>query len=137
MEKPNSLTTAWYESLVPADTRAVRGQMFGHPCAYVNGNMFLGTFGQSVVIRVGAERAATLVTDTVRLFEPMEGRPWKEYVQVAADVLPDAEVVALAREALEHTARLPTKAEKKAAAAPKKAAAPKATPAPKKAAAPK
>ena len=84
MEKPNTLTIAWYESLVPVDPRVVKGQMFGHPCAFVNGNMFFGTFAQSVVIKVGPERAAALVTDTVRIFEPMEGRPWKDYVQVPA-----------------------------------------------------
>ena len=112
MEKPNPLTVAWYESLVPVDPRVVKSQMFGHPCAFVNGNMFFGTFGQSVVIKVGPERAAALVTDTVRLFEPMEGRPWKDYVQVPADVLPDAEVAAMARSALEHTALLPAKVKK-------------------------
>jgi hypothetical protein len=46
--------------VMPDDRRARRGQMFGHPCAFVNGHMFHGTFAQAVVARVGAERAEAL-----------------------------------------------------------------------------
>lgn len=41
MEKPNATTIAYYDRNVPPDGRAVKGQMFGHPCAFVNGHMFL------------------------------------------------------------------------------------------------
>lgn len=44
MERPNDKTVAYYDRNVPKDARAVKGQMFGHPCAFVNGNMFFGTF---------------------------------------------------------------------------------------------
>lgn len=115
MEKPAPVTVAWYTDAVPADPRAVKGQMFGHPCAFVNGNMFFGTFAQSVVVRVGEARAASLAEGRgLAIFEPMPGRAWKEYVQVPTGSLPDADLVALAREALDHTAGLPPKVKKPA-----------------------
>lgn len=116
MEKPTPVTIAWYTDAVPTDPRAVKGQMFGHPCAFVNGNMFFGTFGQSVVIRVGEARAAVLAAHTpYTIFAPMEGRLWREYVQVGLGAIPDATLAALAREALDHTAGLPGKVKKPAA----------------------
>lgn len=111
MERPSADTTAYFEAALPDDPRARRGVMFGHPCAFVNGNMFFGTFEQSVVARVGPERAAELSNGAlfVRHFEPMPGRPWKDYVQVMAAALPAAAIAELAAEALEWTAALPPK----------------------------
>lgn len=112
MEKPSATTVAWYDRSIPADPRAVKGQMFGHPCAFVNGNMFFGTFAQSLIVRLGEARAASVATGSVRLFEPMPGKPWKEYVQVPVGALADDAVATLAREALDYTAGLPAKAKK-------------------------
>jgi len=116
MEKPNAATVDYYERNVPEDPRAKKGQMFGHPCAFVNGNMFFGTFAQTVVVRVGAPRAAALAKGKVRIFEPMAGRAWKEYIQIDAGAMKDAQLRALALEALEATALLPAKRAAKAAA---------------------
>ena len=113
MEKPNAQTTAAFERLIPDDPRAVRGQMFGHPCAFVHGNMFFGTFADILIARVGQARAAVLVAEgQAVLFSPMEGRTWKEYVQVSARAGSGALHRRLAKEALEHTAGLPPKAKK-------------------------
>ncbi|MBM4367145.1 MAG: TfoX/Sxy family protein [Deltaproteobacteria bacterium] len=109
MEKPNANTVAWYDRSTPADPRAVRGQMFGHPCAFVNGNMFFGTFAQTLIVRLGEARAASVATGNLRVFEPMPGKPWKEYVQVPAGAMADEQVATLAREALDYTAGLPAK----------------------------
>jgi hypothetical protein len=133
VEKPSPATVAWYLSAVPNDPRAVKGQMFGHPCAFVNGNMFFGTFAQSVVARVGEARAAELAAaEKFAVFEPMPKRPWKEYVIVPFQSVSDAEIAALAAEALEVTATMPAK-EKKAPAkkAPAKKAPAKKAPAKK------
>lgn len=48
----------------------------------------------------------------LRIFEPMTGRAWKEYVQVDTGALTDAELQALAHEALGATAKMPAKAKK-------------------------
>lgn len=112
MEKPNAETTAAFERLIPDDPRAMRGQMFGHPCAFVFGQMFLGTFAQTLVIRVGEARAKALAVPPVAHFEPIPGRPWKEYLQVAPDALPAETLSAMAAEALAFTAKLPPKSPK-------------------------
>src|SRR4051812_18547001 len=101
MKRPSDSTIAYYDAAVPADPRARKGAMFGHPCAFVNDHMFFGTFAETVVVRVGEERAAGLATGELRIFEPMPGRAWKEYVQVDTGKLHATTVAALAREALE------------------------------------
>ncbi len=117
MKKPDAATIAWYDSNVPADPRAVKGQMFGHPCAFVNGNMFFGTFENTLIARVGPDRARALSEGgVVRVFEPMAGRAWKDYVQIAPGQVGDAELRHLVGGALDHTAAIPPKAEKKAKA---------------------
>lgn len=115
MEKPNTATVAYYDAAVPEDPRAVKGQMFGHPCAFVNGNMFFGTFHQTVVARIGPERVAALAKGKSRVFEPMPGRAWKEYLQVDAGSLPKPKIAALATEALAWTAENIKKKPKKKA----------------------
>jgi hypothetical protein len=110
MERPSADTIAWYDAAVPVDPRVVKGQMFAHPCAFVNGNMFFGTFAQSVVARVGEERAAALAKKgPARIFAPMAGRAWKDYVQLDLGAVPAKTLTGIAREALEHTSTLPPK----------------------------
>lgn len=117
MERPNAATIAAYNLAIPAYPRAVKGQMFGHPCAFVNGNMFFGTFAQTVVARVGEARTASLsAAQEAVVFIPMPGRPWKEYIQLHPTVVSAERLAAYALEALEHTAGMPPKVEK-----PKKA----------------
>lgn len=125
MEKPNAETTAWFRRLVPDDPRADVGQMFGHPCAFTKGHMFFGTFGQSLVVRVGEARAAELAVGPVSVFEPMPGRAWKEYVQVPGGVVADETLAVWAREALDHVFALPPKVKKPAAPKAPKAAGPR------------
>ncbi len=124
MERPDATTMAYFAAAVPEDPRARRGAMFGHPCAFVNGNMFFGTFAQRVIVRVGGERAAALATGAVRIFEPRPGRAWKEYVQVGVGAVPAARLAALAAEALAWTASLPPKPATKGALAGRKPIAP-------------
>ena len=60
--------------------------MFGYASAFVNGNMFAGTFQDSIVVRLSErDRVALLKVKGAAPFEPM-GRPMKEYVVVPASV---------------------------------------------------
>lgn len=111
---------AAYEAALPDDPRVERKKMFGTPCAFVNRQMFFGTFEGTVIARVGPERVeALLAVPGRRVFTPMEDRPWRDYVQVDATEPMDA-LRAYAAEALAWTAKLPPKAKKPKAA--KKAA---------------
>jgi hypothetical protein len=69
---------------------AERRRMFGYPCAFVGGNMATGLFADSWMVRLPeAERAELLAIDGARPFEPMAGRPMREYVVLPPSVLVD------------------------------------------------
>jgi TfoX/Sxy family transcriptional regulator of competence genes len=123
---------------------AVHKYMFGYPCCFVNGNMFMGLHEDHMVLRLGDdERARLLAMEGAQPFEPMPGRPMKEYVVLPAALLADRTAL---REwvgtAMAHAAALPPKgkvATGKAAAkirpsTPPPIAAPRTPPARKKAA---
>jgi ABC-type proline/glycine betaine transport system permease subunit len=101
--------TAAYEAALPDDPSIERKTMFGMPCAFVNRQMFFGTFGETIVARVGTARVDALVgTQGLGNFTPSEGRTWGDYVQVAASA--DVALLgALATEALSWTQHLPPK----------------------------
>lgn len=109
MEKPDAQTIAIFDRLLPDDPRVVRSQMFGHPGAFVNGHIFFGTFAQTIIARVGAERASALIGDDFSAFEPLPGRPWREYVQFDPARVAEDEARTLAVDALENAALLPPK----------------------------
>ncbi len=61
--------------------------MFGYASAFVNGNMFAGTFQDAIVVRLKeSDRAALLKLRGAAPFEPM-GHPMKEYVVVPPSVV--------------------------------------------------
>ena len=79
-------------ALIQQFGRAVEGlpaveprKMFGYPAVFVNGNMFAGLFQDSVVLRLSAEDRGTLPGATP--FEPMPGRPMREYVVAPTSVV--------------------------------------------------
>ncbi len=62
---------------------AIQRKMFGYPCAFVNGNMFTGLFQDEMFLRLNDEdRAAIRKEYGTELFEPMPGRPMRQYVLV-------------------------------------------------------
>ncbi|MDA1132537.1 MAG: TfoX/Sxy family protein [Proteobacteria bacterium] len=84
--KADPAAVAEYESLLPDDPRVERRRMFGHPCAFVSGNMFMGVFGDGVFVRLGPEdRAILLAEDGAAPFDPMGGRPMREYVTLPSE----------------------------------------------------
>ena len=63
-------------------------KMFGYPCAFVNGQMFTGLFEDSMFLRLSeVDRAAFRALEGARPFEPMAGRPMREYSVVPASML--------------------------------------------------
>ena len=83
MAPASPTAVAAFEALTPPSAR-VR-LVFGQPAAFVNGNMFFGVFGPHVFVRLSeGDRARAAKVAGAVPFEPMEGRPMREYV-----VLPD------------------------------------------------
>ncbi|MEA2590943.1 MAG: hypothetical protein QOD62_774 [Actinomycetota bacterium] len=111
-----------FEAVFPGPP-AVARQMFGYPAGFVNGNMFMGLHQHNMVLRLpDGPRAELLAMEGAATFEPMAGRPMKEYVVVPATLLAAPEALeAWVAKALAHGASLPAKAAKaaKAKAKPK------------------
>jgi TfoX/Sxy family transcriptional regulator of competence genes len=111
-----------FEAVFPGPP-AVARQMFGYPAGFVNGNMFMGLHQHNMVLRLpDGPRAELLAMEGAATFEPMAGRPMKEYVVVPATLLAAPETLETwVAKALAHGASLPAKAAKaaKAKAKPK------------------
>jgi TfoX/Sxy family transcriptional regulator of competence genes len=108
---PQGLIDLFTESL-PRDARVDLRKMFGYPCAFVNGNMAAGLFGDGLFLRLSPEDRAALGAQP---FEPMPGRPMKDYSALPDDVIADEERLAqLLARAIEITASLPPKVKKPA-----------------------
>ncbi|HEY3056802.1 MAG TPA: TfoX/Sxy family protein [Thermoanaerobaculia bacterium] len=70
----------------PAEKR----QMFGYPAAFVNGNMFIGLHQEDFILRLPDDaRADLLKKKGAHVFEPMPGRPMKEYIVAPSSLIKD------------------------------------------------
>jgi TfoX/Sxy family transcriptional regulator of competence genes len=114
MPKPTEETKDFFESVVPDHPAVKIRPMFGQLSAFVNGNMFMGIFGEDVLVRLPEEDREKVLGAGGRVFEPMQGRPMREYV-----VLPGAwrdepdRVREWAARSLDHAEELPRKEPKK------------------------
>jgi hypothetical protein len=119
-EKPSQAIVETFEKSLPWDERIERKTMFGMPCAFVNGNMFCGVFMKGIMVRLGpGQRENWIKQRNAKLFEPMPGKPMKEYIEPPATLLKnDSQLRALITESFEFALSLPPKLKKKAA--PKK-----------------
>jgi TfoX/Sxy family transcriptional regulator of competence genes len=80
-----------FEAVVPSSPTVLR-KMFGYPAAFVNGNMFMGLFQEDMFLRLSdADRSELLQVQDARTFEPMPGRPMREYVAVPPVLLASQE----------------------------------------------
>ena len=79
---------ALFERVAAGMPMAETRKMFGYPAAFANGQMFMGLFGDGFILRLPeAERAAFIEQQHTHLFEPMPGKPMKEYVVVPPALL--------------------------------------------------
>lgn len=110
---------AFFRDLVPEAPNVVTKPMFGHIAAFVNGTMFMGVFGSRVLVRlVATDREELLAEDGAGPFEPMAGRPMREYVLLPADWLDDPDrAKPWVQRSLAYAAALPPKKGKAAAKA--------------------
>jgi hypothetical protein len=110
-EKSAPELVALLDEVAPKEPGVERKPMFGWPCCFVNGNLFMGLHKQSMIFRLAeADRAAFLELDGAGDFEPMPGRKMKGYTILAEPGRHDhAEVRAWAGRALEFTRGLPAK----------------------------
>lgn len=114
--KPSAELIKTFEEVTPGSPATPR-KMFGFPAAFVNGNMFMGLHQEDMLLRLPEDsRAELLKMDGARIFEPMPGRPMREYVVVPPALLKDhGKLAQWAKRALEYGLSLPPKAAKGAA----------------------
>jgi len=103
-----------FAAVLPGGPTIEKRQMFGYPCAFVNGNMFTGLHQESLIVRLAENDRLRLINeDGAEQFEPMPGRVMKEYVSLPDSILNDqsrlAEIVATAKQ---YAASLPPKVKK-------------------------
>jgi TfoX/Sxy family transcriptional regulator of competence genes len=113
-KSPQSLIDTFTAALPADDPRVQRRQMFGYPCAFVNGHMAVGLHEHRLIARVpDAAQAHPCV---------ILGRHMKQYAALEqAQALAPAEVARWVRRAIEFTATMPPKAAKASkASAPKR-----------------
>ena len=78
-----------FVSMIP-DPSAVQRKMFGYPAAFVNGNLSMSLFQDDMILRLPESlREEFLKVDGAKIFEPMPGRPMRDYLAVPPQVLAD------------------------------------------------
>ena len=99
-----------FASVMPGPP-AVQRKMFSYPAGFVNGNMFIDLFQDDLILRLPeSHRQEFLKVDGVKIFEPMPGRPMREYVAVPPRVMANRkELASWVSRALEYGASLKTK----------------------------
>ena len=101
---------ATFDKAAPKDPRVVRKPMFGYPALFLNGNMFAGTFQDKIVARLPEADREKAIKHGVKLFEPMPGRPMKEYIVIpATDVGTPAALASWIERARRQAETLPAK----------------------------
>jgi RNA polymerase sigma factor (sigma-70 family) len=105
---------ARFDELAQLAGDADRKLMFGYPVCVLRGNMFMGLHEESLILRLAeADRAEFLGRYDTGLFEPMPGRPMKEYVVVPPSLVDDDAVGEWVRRSRTCAEQLPAKKPKK------------------------
>lgn len=107
---------AAFEAASPSRADVQRKSMFGYPALFLRGNMFAGTFGPKIVVRLDDAGRAKAAKADAGPFEPMPGRPMKEYVVIPASAMKGAALKKWIADGLAYADTLPPKVPQKPAA---------------------
>jgi TfoX/Sxy family transcriptional regulator of competence genes len=79
-----------FDMSVPSAASITRRKMFGYPAAFANGNLFIGLHQNDFIMRLSdKDRVRFSAEFGERTFEPMKGRPMREYVRLPEELLAD------------------------------------------------
>jgi TfoX/Sxy family transcriptional regulator of competence genes len=110
--KPPEELVELFHTLIPDDPAIDFKPMFGTPAYFTGGNMFACVHQESVIVRLGDDqRRELLALPGAAQFEPMEGRPMREYVALPPD-MDHAAIGAWIAQAFGYAASLPQKVKK-------------------------
>nr|WP_277814884.1 TfoX/Sxy family protein [Galbitalea soli] len=84
--------------------------MFGYPALFMNGNLFFSLFEDSAILRMPeADRSEFGDRFRLEIFEPMAGRPMREYVVIPSQLFASDEVEQWVERAAAYARTLPPK----------------------------
>ena len=110
-KSPPGLIATFADVIPPS---AEKKMMFGYPAAFVNGNMFMSLFGTALILRLPEDARADLIAAGGAMFEPMKGRPMREYVAMPDAMLDDPRrLKPWVQRSLDFARSMPPKAKKK------------------------
>jgi TfoX/Sxy family transcriptional regulator of competence genes len=66
-------------------------KMFGYPAGFANGHLFTGLFASSWFVRLPDDQRAELAAAGGMSFEPMAGRPMREYLVLPPEMAGSAD----------------------------------------------
>ncbi|MCL5986912.1 MAG: TfoX/Sxy family protein [Actinobacteria bacterium] len=100
-----------FEKIIPILPGVEKRKMFGYPVTFINGNMFMGVHGNSIILRLpDNDRKEFLKLKSAKQFEPMPGRPMKEYVVIPEWMFDDKFIISnWIEKSFEYTSGLPLK----------------------------
>ena len=106
-ESPPELVTRFGELAALAGGGG-RREIFGYPSCVIHGNMFMGLYEDSLILRLAEpDKAEFLGRYGGELFEPLPGRSMKEYVAVPPAPVGTAEIEDWVRRSLAYAGQLP------------------------------
>jgi TfoX/Sxy family transcriptional regulator of competence genes len=93
---------------------ATRKTMFGYPVYFVNGNMFMGLFEESLFLRLPDDQVGKLQKEghSIAFLEPMKGRPMKNYFVIPSEIYDRKDFGKVLTEAIEFAQTLKPKEKK-------------------------
>jgi len=109
---PPELIERFHETVAGIEGVEVR-KMFGYPAGFVGGNMAFGLHQESFIVRLPEDARQDRLGAGWTQFEPMPGRPMREYVALPPEVIEDPdEARAWAERAAAYVRTLPPKVPK-------------------------
>jgi TfoX/Sxy family transcriptional regulator of competence genes len=91
LRKSPEALVATFDEVMPGPP-ATKRKMFGFPAGFVNGNMFMGLFEDSMILRLPVELREELIQlHGAKPFAPMPGRVSKEYVVLPESMIRDSQ----------------------------------------------
>lgn len=112
--KPSPGLIAEFKAVVPQLRGAEPRKMFGYDAAFVNGNMAVGLWQNTCVVKVAERDAERLIASGQGIpFAPMKDRVMTGWVELSEELAHDPEeLLAWAERAVSYVATLPPKARK-------------------------
>ena len=111
--KPSPELVARFHEAVAGIVGVEVRKMFGFPAAFIGGNLTAGLHQETVMLRLPDVEREERIADGWSLFQPMPGRPMREYVAMPPEVAADVDAMRRWIErAAAHVRTLPPKAPK-------------------------